>query len=77
MLVGLGFFGLGWPSLCMIGHLDLQGYWWALGPVRAAGVLLLWGLQCRPDSFPPPLDQRHTVTDGLGHNFHVAFMEES
>lgn len=80
MLVGLWLLGLWWPglpSLCMVGHLDLQGHRRTPGLVRAAHILLLLGLQCRPDPLPPPLDQRHTVTDRLGHDLDVTLVEES
>lgn len=76
VLVSLGFLGLRWPRLCVIGHLNLQGHVQALGLVGAAGVPLLLGLQCWPDPLPPPLDQCHTVTDRLGHNLHITLMEE-
>ena len=77
VLVSLKLLGLQWPSLCVISHLDLKGHMQALGLVRAAWVLLLLGLQHWPDPLPPPLDQCHAVTDGLGHNLHIALMEET
>ena len=76
VLVGLGLLQLWRPSLRVVGHLDLQGCGWAPGLVRAAGVPLLLGLQRWPDPLPPPLDQCHAVTDGLGHNLHIALMEK-
>lgn len=77
VLVSLRLLRLRRPGLGVVGHLRLQGHGWAPGLVRAAGVLLFLGLQRRPDPLPPPLDQGHTVTDGLGYNFHVTLVEES
>ena len=77
VLVGLGLLRLWQPGLRVVGHLDLQGRGRAPGLVRAAELPLLLGLQCWPDPLSPPLDQCHTVTDGLGHNLHVTLMEKS
>lgn len=80
MLVGLRFLRF-WlsrlPTLCVVGHLDLQRCWQTPGLVRAARVLWLLRLQCRPDPLTPPLNQCYPVTDGFGHNLHITLVEKS
>lgn len=76
MLVSLGLLGLWQPGLRVVGHLHLQWGVRAPGPVGAARVPRFLWLQGWPDPLPPPLDQGHAVADGLGHNLHVALVEE-
>lgn len=45
--------------------------------VQALRVTALLRLHPGPDALPPPEDQRHSVTDGLGHDLEIVLMEKA
>lgn len=78
VLVSLGLLGLGQDVVARVGQVgDLDVLWLrGLGALRALRVPALLRLHPGPDPLPPPQDQSHTVTDGLGHDLEVTLVEE-
>lgn len=60
-----------------VGDLHVLLCWRCPGPVPSLGVTALLRLHARPDALPAPQDQRHAVTDGLGHDLEIVLVEEA